>query len=312
MVVLSPTLGRTGLGRGGVSEGTSPVLEEVEAALLKQLSSAGMTVVPPEDAKMRMIGKAFQNCVQLSCVPKVNAALGADMTLVTTVWLGPSGQASSVGISAQAADGRQVGGSGSVGAEGVTGAVEAALVTVLQRLEVAKLGYLRVRTRPSGASVVVDGEEVGTTPLRRMMKVGTHEVVASKEGYGSRRQRVRVAADEEALVEWHLSEGTEAQSEASAINWALAGALTAVAAPLLVSSIRTLASDGDAAGAVNGEGAANGEAAEEYYFGTRSAVFLGLGSAALLGAGYFAIFQPIRVSVEPSGKGATVGVGGRF
>ncbi len=58
MVVLSPTLGRTGLGRGGVSEGTSPVLEEVEAALLKQLSAAGMTVVPPEDAKMRMIGKA--------------------------------------------------------------------------------------------------------------------------------------------------------------------------------------------------------------------------------------------------------------
>lgn len=56
-------------------------------------------------------------------------------------------------------------------------------------------GRLSVVTTPAGARVLVDGEDVGATPLRATVTAGLHRVVARKEGFADHDQQADVPAD---------------------------------------------------------------------------------------------------------------------
>lgn len=76
----------------------------------------------------------------------------------------------------------------------------AALATKFQELPRGP-GFLVLQTRPSGASVFVDGEVVGQTPMRLTLSPGEHEVVAKLEAHGDAGRQVEaVSGVEERLV----------------------------------------------------------------------------------------------------------------
>lgn len=50
-----------------------------------------------------------------------------------------------------------------------------------------------IESVPAGAAVRIDGKASGTTPVRRDLSVGTHQIEVSKEGFLTRSESVRVA-----------------------------------------------------------------------------------------------------------------------
>jgi hypothetical protein len=91
----------------------------------------------------------------------------------------------------------------------------------------------------------------------------------------------------------------------SAWNWVVAGGLAAAAVPALVSSLRTLANDGDIESMTD-------TTVTRVDFGARSGVLLGLGIAALAGATYVAAARPLRIDVEASPDHAVLRLTHRF
>lgn len=84
-------------------------------------------------------------------------------------------------------------------------AAEAPSPTVRQ----IQAGDLRVTSSPSGATVVLDGREIGTTPLAvEGLAVGRHNLRLSKDGFAPASQRVTVrpSAQSEAAVELRPAE----------------------------------------------------------------------------------------------------------
>ncbi len=66
-------------------------------------------------------------------------------------------------------------------------------------------GSLSVKTEPSGAEVVINGQSRGRTPLELMnMSPGSLKVRVSREGYESREETVSVVGGESRQVEWRL------------------------------------------------------------------------------------------------------------
>jgi hypothetical protein len=62
-------------------------------------------------------------------------------------------------------------------------------------------GSLGVASLPPGATVYVDGKEVGTTPLRvPAIDAGSHIVRIEREGYNHWTSAIRIVAGEQARV----------------------------------------------------------------------------------------------------------------
>lgn len=55
-----------------------------------------------------------------------------------------------------------------------------------------KIGTLKLSSSPAGASVVVDGEKIGVTPLERELAEGEHEVVLRRDGFFEERRTVAI------------------------------------------------------------------------------------------------------------------------
>lgn len=59
---------------------------------------------------------------------------------------------------------------------------------------VAAQSRLAIETEPAGATIVIDGERIGASPLEVELAPGTHRVRAWKQGFDAREQDVRVAS----------------------------------------------------------------------------------------------------------------------
>jgi hypothetical protein len=67
-------------------------------------------------------------------------------------------------------------------------------------------GMLTITSEPSGATVIVDGQEVGTTPLEKyVLPIGTHEVIVKKDGYKEETFNVSIQAGKELSFNVELS-----------------------------------------------------------------------------------------------------------
>lgn len=74
-------------------------------------------------------------------------------------------------------------------------------------------GRLRVLSSPGGATVRIDGEIAGTTPLEAYVAPGRHDVRASLEGFADAEDEVELAGPEEtAVLSFALSPQAEAPS----------------------------------------------------------------------------------------------------
>ncbi len=309
---------------------------QAQAAIIQYLTGRGTTVITPEDAKMRMIGKTFQDCAELECAAEVTTTLGSDFTVVTTLW--PSQRnpdAASVAITIVNPEGESYGGDGKIVNTPATGtpaaavqqpspldkAVLTALAQAMQRMALGRLAYLNIHSEPTGADVYVDGNQLGHTPYRRLTEPGSREIILEKRGYRTNFSRINLAPLEEKTLDIKLNEGKSELAkylaakklparyqEPSIVNWIVAGGLVAVAAPLLISAVRTAANDGNCSGDVDPAG----NCSKQTHFGGRSIGFLIGGGVALAGAAAFAILQPIKVDVDPVTRRASLNFTTKF
>jgi hypothetical protein len=174
-------------------------------------------------------------------------------------------------------------------------------------LDLGDAGLLRVITTPEGALVALDGEPIGHAPLDKRLPPGKHDVNLTLDGFGGQHQSVDVERGRVSEVRAKLVRGADSElfapaaTKASPLNWIIGGALVLAAAPALVLSLNTLARDGSCA-----DEDASSHCTERVQFGTRSAVLLGVGSAALLGGAYFMLLQPLTLQVSASSDHAYV------
>jgi len=70
----------------------------------------------------------------------------------------------------------------------------------------ARPGKLVVRTKPSGALVLVDGEKIGISPVEKDVSVGSHLVKATLDGFIGAKQAVKVGSMEKSEVVLSLAE----------------------------------------------------------------------------------------------------------
>lgn len=70
-------------------------------------------------------------------------------------------------------------------------------------------GVLEVYTQPPGASVFVDGSELGITPYKRPAFVGKHKLVLRHTGYRSQQAEVEVDETQRRRTELTLAPGTD-------------------------------------------------------------------------------------------------------
>lgn len=82
---------------------------------------------------------------------------------------------------------------------------------VLRRLEVIESSdaVLVVESSPPGATVLVDGEVVGTTPLEAAVSPGEHRLRIEKQGYAARMGRVNAVMGLRERVAFHLTAAEE-------------------------------------------------------------------------------------------------------
>ncbi|MDD3740689.1 MAG: PEGA domain-containing protein [Bacteroidales bacterium] len=78
----------------------------------------------------------------------------------------------------------------------------------IERYLEAKLGTISVQSFPAGASILIDGEYVGTTPrFVRDVPVGMRKISLEKEGYVSETKLVEVIYDKTAEYSFDLKQG---------------------------------------------------------------------------------------------------------
>ena len=68
-----------------------------------------------------------------------------------------------------------------------------------------RYGRLHVRTSPPGATIFVDGQQLGTSPIILSdLPSGRHQVRAAMPGYKGTIRYIRIGADASEIVEWRL------------------------------------------------------------------------------------------------------------
>ncbi|MCD6159169.1 MAG: PEGA domain-containing protein [Kosmotoga sp.] len=98
-------------------------------------------------------------------------------------------------------------------------------------------GYLEVYSEPSGASVYIDGEYFGTTPIKDFAEVGNHNVTISKWKYHGASQDITIIEDETTSINFVLSQKTEEEVRKDIYTiFAIVGAIVAIVALILLLS----------------------------------------------------------------------------
>jgi hypothetical protein len=221
---------------GGSAEHVVTALEERARA---GLSDAGLTAIAPPDG-----------CAAPDCMREAVASGQGRGVLVTTVAVAGSDyrlHAEIVG-----ADGAVLAARDGVceictydeAAEALRGLVaEAAgeLDSAPTPTPVATTGTMRISSAPAGATVVIDGATVGTTPYEGELSVGPHTVELTKAGHSPQTRAVEVVGGEAAIVDMELvpQAGSLSLRTTEIIGWSAIG----VGVAALITGIALLAVD---------------------------------------------------------------------
>ncbi|MEY4583281.1 MAG: hypothetical protein RL701_7984 [Pseudomonadota bacterium] len=177
---------------------------------------------------------------------------------------------------------------------------------------------LRVDSRPTGATLTIDGELAGLTPYERELNPGEHKLRVELDGRPAATRSALLQAGSVERVSVSLTRPVGPQphqhgaahpplnDRAAPLNNVFGAVLGIAALPLLIAATNSLIDDkqclaSDARGCV-----------ERARFGAGDGVLLGTGIVALAGAGLFLFDQPLRIALDPRERAVSVRVGGAF
>jgi PEGA domain len=167
---------------------------------------------------------------------------------------------------------------------------------------------IRLVTTPSGATVWLDGERLGTTPFAERVAPGEHRLVANLDGFVSQERVVNAEAGRAHQVQMRLTRPLSFEGETASVpaaqtrgpwNYVLGGTLALIALPALITAVNTLANDGQCV-----DYAADGSCLGRAEFGTESALVLMFGVVSFSTGATIVSVQPIG---PPSGVASAAG-----
>ena len=291
-----------------VTVGRSTQPAETRALVIEAIAERGVRLVRTPDGEIC-------DGDPVPCAAELAARTGADATLVIDVIPPPpegaettettetgTAQRGRVRARLVPGEGEPAEAEAEIGAAGVSAAIAEVVGSVLEAAPPA-MGFLMVRSEPSGATVEVDGAPLGAAPMRASLTPGEHQVrVTGPAGVFER--SVTVSAGQETSLSATLGESLDVptepstagpqptRSESSPFNWMIAGGLAVGGVITLISPLSTLAREGQCEEAIEDVGCV-----EMVRAGPQTGVLLGIGLAALIAAIVVDVTAPIRVDV---------------
>lgn len=179
---------------------------KLDASLLEGVGRGSVTLVPTED----YAGELGENgACDDACLRAVREATGAELIVRTSVSL----RDRVYGIELQILEGDELEVAGSAserceicGEQEVVDLLADQAANITEKLEflLEERPMLVVSSTPPGASVFVDGELLGTTPLTREIPTGEHEVRVELDGHIAQTERTSGVQGVEAKVDFRL------------------------------------------------------------------------------------------------------------
>jgi hypothetical protein len=291
---------------GKIPEG----LQELFAQRLVQgLSAARFEVLRGSDVTQRLAGAGLANCQNAACYPAMAAALAASYlitadivesnktyTMVMEIINGRTG-----GVLASSRDRCET-----CGAEEAGEKMGLAASALRERLEAVSRAPARIiiRSRPAGATVVMDGRTTGATPLDVELPGGPHHLQLSLRSHDPLSRSFTVVSGVDEALDLQLV-ALPSRFPYRAAGWGSLGGGVA----LLVAGIAVLTLDHKEISCSAGEQDANGHCPWVHSTNWWAASMIGLGVAAATAGGFFLYLAP------PSGgapASASAGVSGTF
>jgi hypothetical protein len=189
----------------------------IEEALLQGLQGSGARVVPPSETKNDGVG----DCDDAACLGPVFESVetghvawlevegsGRDYALLMRVF-GKDGLESSQRATCEIC-----------GFDEVAAMVRDEASALAGKLHSAGApGTLVIETVPPGASVYVDDEWVGTTPIEHSIPAGEHVLRVEREGYATRTQPITAAPQVEERLHLELTEVDDGSRAKKVKGW---------------------------------------------------------------------------------------------
>ncbi|MGE0791634.1 MAG: PEGA domain-containing protein [Sandaracinaceae bacterium] len=183
-------------------------MQAIDAAT-DALAARDLTVLRLQDAQTRLMADPNRDCHEVSCAPAVANALGVDFVVLVTVWT-QNDAPQSVVITLIDGSGANVAGDATVASAssegGLPTAAQRAVAAALSRYESSRTGRLIVHTEPEGALIEIDGQDVGRSPVERLVPTGVRTVRAT-EGDRTAEREVTVGAGQPTEVTLRLEGG---------------------------------------------------------------------------------------------------------
>jgi hypothetical protein len=175
--------------------------DRAETALSQALQAEGTQIVSQAQAEDQ-VGGAAANCAGSGCVAELVRGVGADGALALAVKTPPEDRAASV-VQVLLVDraGRRFPGSATVGDGDFARAAQDALFDARSLQLLGPGPWLRVRSDPPGAQVLLDGHPMGSTPTRAAVDAGRHTLEVRASGLRPHVQTVDIPPDASRQVE---------------------------------------------------------------------------------------------------------------
>ncbi|QQR88923.1 MAG: PEGA domain-containing protein [Myxococcales bacterium] len=248
---------------------------------------------------------SLQQCKTAACIEPLAKATGAELIVGVALWQQKEKQMLQVAVSLEEPGRGHHSSSAETNEE--QGALEKATASAfykaLANLKMGQERTLIIDGGPKGALVKLDGTDVGVLPYHGSLKPGTYQLRITLDGHLPYEKQIHIPSEEpQQRLRVDLKVDPNLPTDkASVWNWPIAGVLGAVGVFGVATFARTAINNGECRGSRNLSDVCD----DEVTLSPWGYLSLGVGIASLLGAGFFAIFQPIRVQLQTDGKTQT-------
>jgi len=293
---------------GKIPEGSQALFAQ---RLVQGLSAARFEVLRDSDVQQRLAGanQVLATCQDATCYPAMASALSASYLITANI----SESNKTYTLVMEIINGRTGGVLASnrercetCGAEEAGEKMGLAASALRERLEVVSRAPARliIRSRPAGASVLMDGRQAGATPLDAELPGGPHHVQLFMSGHDTLSRSFTVVSGVDEALDLDLV-AIPSKFPYRTAGWStLAGG-----AALLVAGIATMAFDNKEIGCTQAEKDLNGRCPYIRSTNWWAASMIGIGVAAATTGGFFLYLAPPTGVVPAS---ASAGISGRF
>jgi hypothetical protein len=165
---------------------------EAVRVLSRALETQGIRLLEYDEAIEQAGARDVSRCKTVDCAPKLLRAVGADVAASLAVWSRGPKQQKTVFVTLVDRQGDRYPGRADVDGTNFGGAAKDALIDARALQLLGPGPWLRVRTKPDGAQVLIGGKLVGATPYRAHVSSGRHVLEVRAEGRESHVQTVDI------------------------------------------------------------------------------------------------------------------------